>query len=99
MGLDHFVVSLVINSGAKCKPKAYFKFEPMWFTDSTFLSLLEEWWRSSPFIPGSRMYQLAKTLVHLKKCINAWNISTFSNIFKEKGIAKELEEWNEVIIT
>lgn len=90
-GSDHFSISLTILEAKPCV-KSSFKFEPMWFRDSSFLPLLRKWWESTPFYPGSRMFQIVKKLSFLKMNIREWNSSHFKNIFHEKQRIQDMIE-------
>lgn len=90
-GSDHFPISLVVIEDSSSF-KSPFKFEPMWFRDSSFLSLLMKWWNSAPFCSRSHMFQIAKKLSYLKLNIREWNISHFKNIFQEKQRIQDMIE-------
>lgn len=91
LGSDHFPISLTILEGI-LSFKSTFKFEPMWFRDPSFLPLLRVWWDSTPFCPGSQMFEIVKKLSFLKKNIREWNSSHFKNIFHEKQRIQDMIE-------
>lgn len=82
-GSNHFPVLLTVVRD-RSSFKFPFKFEPMWFRDTSFLPLLCQWWGEAPFLRGSRMFQLVKKISFLKKNIRSWNSLHFKNIFEEK---------------
>ncbi|XP_059078037.1 uncharacterized protein LOC131876615 [Cryptomeria japonica] len=97
-GSDHFPIQFSIFED-RAPRKLPFKFEPMWFRDQLFLPSLKHWWYSTPFFPGSRMFQLVKKLGFLKSRIKDWNVMHFKNIFGEKArIQEEIEQLNESIV-
>ncbi|XP_059068466.1 uncharacterized protein LOC131858981 [Cryptomeria japonica] len=82
-GSNHFLVSLTVVRD-RSSFKIPFKFEPMWFRDTSFLPLLHHWWEEAPFLRGFGMFQLVKKIRFLKKNIGNWNSLHFKNIFEEK---------------
>lgn len=56
-----------------------FRCESMWFSDPSFLPLLEEWWNSFSF-HGPPGFVLAKKLQALKIKIRLWNKEVFGRI-------------------
>lgn len=100
--LDHFPVLLYanwVNIDQGIKRLSSFEFERMWFSHPQFQSLLRQWWLSSPFYRGTKMFQFAKKLRHVKFHIQIWNKKVFKNIFSQKEeISKMLADINKEII-
>ena len=69
------------------KLKKPYKFEKMWLTDPSFLTLVENSWNSSAFIPSpySPISRLQHHLKFLTTNIIDWNKHHFSNLFWKKN--------------
>lgn len=82
---NHFLVSLSVLKD-RSTHKLPFKFEPMWFKDPSFLLLLRQWWGEAPFVRGSRMFQIVKKIIFLKKNIGSGIICILRiSLKKRKG--------------
>lgn len=99
---DHYPITLSLTRVANInhyQGKSSFKFERMWLRHPHFLQHLKQWWVSAPFVPGSKMYQFAMKMKHIKKQIKQWNRDVFKNVFNQKEIVRvQLEDIHTDII-
>ncbi|XP_059070959.1 uncharacterized protein LOC131862033 [Cryptomeria japonica] len=78
----------------------YFKFQIMWWQDSTILNNLEKWWNQCNHIKGTPSLCFIKNLAYIKNQLKTWNKESFKNIFSEKErIENELEALNSKVMT
>ncbi|GLJ31869.1 hypothetical protein SUGI_0641290 [Cryptomeria japonica] len=95
---DHFPIPLKINLPNR-NMKGYFKFQSMWWRDSSVVDNLEQWWKDSDQFKGTLSFWFSCRLNFIKNNLKEWNISQFENIFVEKAqIEEELERLNERVI-
>ena len=83
---DHCPILLITNPLEPKSPKP-FRFEQMWLTDPTFLSLVEDSWKASTSLPStsSSLSRFLRHLDFLTDNIRTWNKNHFGHLFQCKN--------------
>lgn len=63
---NHYLVQLEVDFGGKLH-KGHFKFQSMWWQDTSFASKVKEWWEKSRIFQGTPSFYFVKCLKFLKR--------------------------------
>lgn len=89
IGLDHFPICLMVEPKNGLRRRFPFRFEKMWLSHPNLFNSMNDWWNDQ--VGGSTMFQVAKTLRHVKEKVKKWNREVFGDIFIQKsGLQEEL---------
>jgi hypothetical protein len=86
---DHF--PLLLDCGAPCGGKKYFKFENMWLKSEGFVDQVKAWWGSYLF-EGLPSFVLANKLKSLKMDLKKYNEEVFGDIERKKELLEGIQE-------